>query len=405
MTEPTKIAINSDSFIYAVHQAFEARSKANGDFNSHLRFEPFLIGSWTSPESYDFSSFKTLLSDIIAHHIKVLPHFNRNETVTLENIAWFSHSIAALFADIEFMLVSYTGFGLPKLLSGNLPKATSSKNIVFALKKYQNYIALDSEEPREPFSLFPLLSESEEALDEHYVQEIWSLIASIAKKYLDSYFELFSSYALWKYTAKEVFVEAIDWNVRPPCGIAYRKQFKELFDREREERNARRNEKHSQRKGDKDKSSFKKEDRKPHYTQKIDKNDMVEKPKISSDLSTSTTEKLSFVIENSAQVPEKPRFEGKMQTRSAVAQQQNVFQGASSNPLEPKNQQNLEDALHEVSKAVQKMLKNKSIPEISLNPQNSFVRRQQHVVISEAGFDTESRGDARNRHVCIKRKD
>ncbi|BBH53919.1 R3H domain-containing nucleic acid-binding protein [Fluviispira sanaruensis] len=404
MTEPTKIEINSDSFIYAVHQAFEARSKANGEFNSHLRFEPFLIGSWAQPESFDLSVFKSLLNEIIAHHIKVLPHFNRNETVNLENIAWFSHSIAALFADIEFLLVSYTGHGFPLLPASVLPKVTSSKNIIAALTKFKEYVSAPSTESREPFSLFPLLSETEEKLDDNYVQEIWSLIASFAKKYLGSYFELFSSYALWKYTTKEQVIEAIDWNVRPPCGISYRKQFKELFDREREERNARRNERNSQKRGDKDKPHFKKDERKSQHAPRQERVEKTEKPQISAEASALPVEKSSFVIENAAQVAEKPRSEGKMQTRNAVAKFQNSFQG-QSNSADPRSQQNMEEALLEANKAVQKMLKNKSIPELSLNPQNSFVRRQQHVVISEAGFDTESRGDARSRHVCIKRKD
>ncbi|WP_186647411.1 R3H domain-containing nucleic acid-binding protein [Fluviispira vulneris] len=404
MTEPTKIEINSDSFIYAVHQAFEARSKANGEFNSHLRFEPFLLGSWAQPESFDLSTFKSLLNEIIAHHIKVLPHFNRNETVNLENIAWFSHSIAALFADIEFLLVSYTGHGFPLLPTPVLPKVTSSKNIIAALAKFKDYISAPTAESREPFSLFPLLSETDEKLDDNYVQEIWSLITSFAKKYLGSYFELFSSYALWKYTTKEQVIEAIDWNVRPPCGISYRKQFKELFDREREERNSRRNERNSQKRGDKDKPHFKKDERKSQHTPKQERVEKSEKPQISAEATTLPVEKSSFVIENVAQSAEKPRSEGKMQTRNAVAKFQNSFQG-QSNSVDPRNQQNMEEALLEANKAVQKMLKNKSIPELSLNPQNSFVRRQQHVVISEAGFDTESRGDARSRHVCIKRKD
>ena len=65
---------------------------------------------------------------------------------------------------------------------------------------------------------------------------------------------------------------------------------------------------------------------------------------------------------------------------------------------------NMEDALKEAHKGVLEMQKNPSLFEFCLNPQNSFVRRQQHVVIAEGGFETESRGNARERHVCILRK-
>lgn len=261
MTESTKISINPDSFIFAINQAYEARLKANGEFNSHLRYEPFLAGTWVTPKNPDFTAFKSLLADIIAHHFKVLPNFQRNETVDLENISWFSHSIAALFADLECLLVSFTGSKLPKLTSNSIPRAISSKNIMLAIKKYSDFVNNNDEKEQEPFILFPLLSEEKETVDSLYTQEIWSLISSFAKKSFGPYFELISSYIIWKYSIKELQQEAIDWNVRPPCGAAYHKQFKELFDREREERFAKRNEKNNKQRQEKEKREHKSEEK------------------------------------------------------------------------------------------------------------------------------------------------
>ena len=369
MTDLTKLSIKPDAFIYAVNQAFEARSKANGEFNSHLRFEPFLTKTWTTPKNLDFSSFKTLLSEIIAHHFHILPNFQRNENVDIENISWFSHSIAALFADLDYLLLEFTGHKLPNLSGNTLPKAVSSKNILTAIQKYEAYLN-NNDENKEPYSLFPLLSEANETIDSQYIQEIWSLISSFTKKTFGSYFNLIQSYVLWKYTTKETTQEAIDWNVRPPCGAAYHKQFKELFDREREERFAKRNERNNKSKNDKDKKDQKFDDKKSSHS--------------TSNIKFSHKEKSHK--ENTA-----PSFNG------------NSFQ-LNSSAADQKQQQHLEEALEEARTAIQKMIKNKNIPELSLAPQNSFIRRHQHSLITESGFETESLGESRSRHVCIKRK-
>ena len=81
----------------------------------------------------------------------------------------------------------------------------------------------------------------------------------------------------------------------------------------------------------------------------------------------------------------------------------NSFQ-LNSSAADQKQQQHLEEALEEARTAIQKMIKNKNIPELSLAPQNSFIRRHQHSLITESGFETESLGESRSRHVCIKRK-
>ena len=396
MIEPTKLSINTDAFIYAINQAFEARSKANGEFNSHLRYEPFLTKTWTPPKSLEFNAFKTQLMDIISHHFRVLPNFQRNESVDIENISWFSHSIATLFADLDYIVLCFTGNKLPNLPGNAIPKASSSKNIVTAIQKYSQYLTNKTDENKEEiFSLFPLLSESEEPLDKLYIQEIWSLIASFAKKIFGSYFELIQSYVIWKYTTKETQQEAIDWNVRPPCGAAYQKQFKELFDREREERFAKRNERNSKNRSDKDKRENKPDDRKPSqqtHTKLVHK----EKQKEESFVPLVHKEKHKSEIPVPLVHKEKNRGEHKEDNKS------HFKNGASA---ELKQQQNLEEALEEARLAIQMMTKNKNLGEFNLAPQNSFIRRHQHSLVTEHGFETESLGEARNRHVSIKRKD
>jgi R3H domain len=412
VTEPTKLSINPDAFIYAINQAYVARSKANGEFNSHLRYEPFLTKSWVAPKTLDFSTFKTHLLEIISHHFNVLPNFHRNEAVDIENISWFSHSIATFFADLDYLLVSFVGSKLPNLPGNLIPRAATSKNIVTAIQKYSNYLNNNTEENKEePFSLFPLQSEANELLDQLYIQEIWSLIASFTKKTFGSYFELIQSYILWKYTTKETQQETIDWNIRPPCGAAYHKQFKELFDREREERFAKRNERNNKSRSDRDKRDNKFEDKKPlqHTPSKLvhkekNRNDeptqLVHKEKNRNDEPTQLVHKEKNRNDEPTQLVHK---EKNRKEDSNHLPKSNGFQ-QSSISSDQKQQQQLEDALEEARQAIQKMVKNKNLLELNLAPQNSFIRRHQHSLITESGLETESLGESRSRHVCIKRK-
>ena len=43
------------------------------------------------------------------------------------------------------------------------------------------------------------------------------------------------------------------------------------------------------------------------------------------------------------------------------------------------------------------------VPTAELEPVNSFLRRLQHQVIVESGFESESKGEASDRYVVIKR--
>jgi hypothetical protein len=329
VTEPTQLSLNPDSFIYSTHQAFAARSQSDGGFRSHLRYEPFLNQSWQVPKNLDFTNFKSLLVHIINHHFQVLPHFQRKEQLNIDNIAWFSQSVATLFADIEYLLSAFTGRKLPKFKGSSLPKVTHSKHIILVIKKHFESVKNFQENQLETsLTPSPCSLEIDETFEHFYAQELWSLIASFAKKTFGDYFYLISTYAVWKFSIQETQQESIDWNVRPPCGAVYQNQFKELFEKERQERFLKRNDKNS--KGNKTKN----------------------------------------------------------------------FQQNEEN----QEQKYLEFALKETKSAIQKMTKNKTIFEFNLAPQNSFVRRQQHNVATEAGFDTESRGESRGRYVCIRRK-
>jgi hypothetical protein len=64
----------------------------------------------------------------------------------------------------------------------------------------------------------------------------------------------------------------------------------------------------------------------------------------------------------------------------------------------------LEEALAEVERSIRILQKNSKRPGLRLKPQNSFVRRQQHMVAEEHGYATESVGEGKERAVFLKNK-
>ena len=392
MNDLAKLELTKDSFLYSIHQTYEARMKPNGDFNSHLQFEPFLEKTWTLPVNSNIHTLKKTMSEICEHHVQVLPQYRREESVNLENVAWFSHSIAVLFADLERVLMAYTGQGFPLLRESKIPRTNSSKNIAAAIAKFADYKIQESQES--PFSLFPLLNENTENLDDFYTEEIWSLAFYFIKKFFQNYSNLMTLYATWKYVKKTESTHVVDWNVRPPCGDTYRTQFKHLFEKDYSKgRNSGKNGNNAYNGKNNTSSEQKFEDKsqapssfKPRST---DENGGSQFKPRSSDEQTPS----KFKPRSS---DDKENFRGKDKKFSSRPRENREERGDQTEIIEK--------AVKEAILAVKKMQNNLELTEFSLNPQNSFIRRQQHVVISEAGFETESRGEQEERCVCIVRK-
>lgn len=364
LQQPTSpLNIHRDTFIFSVNQAYEARSKTSGDFESHLRFEPFLEKKWSRPIEASVQELKKSLYKIAEHHFSILPQYKKNELVDLENISWFAHSIAALCADIQELLKHYVGCGLVNIQTVSREdngiahhyKVTQTKHISLAIDKFSSYLSTDQ---NDKFELFPLKEIAQEEFDvsQKYFSEIWSLILFIVTKIFGTYGELFVSYVQWKYLQVQAQEEAVDWNVRPPCGAAYRKQFRELF---MEMRNAPEGKKDF----GKDKHNHKSKD-----------------------------ERSSAFAKSGGSVPYARKFPN---TSSA---------SNSSTPNEPQESRLEVAAVAETRAAIETLKKNPLLDDITLSPQNSFLRRKQHEVIADSGFLTESRGDGEERCVCIVRK-
>lgn len=400
MNDLAKLTITKDSFIYSVNQAYEARIQNDGSFNSHLKYEPFLEKSWSIPKNPDINTLKKILSEIVEHHFTKLPNYRREEKVDIENISWFSHSFAALFADIEYLLIAYTSHGFPILSTPIIPRTNSSKSIIAAIKKYSCF--KDDSTNTEKFSLFPLVGEDNDNLDDTYTQEIWSLIFYYIKKYFGSYAELASLYVTWKYLKKVDTSDIVDWNVRPPCGDLYRKQFKHLFEKDYVKNNSKKDNFNN-------KKSFNKPDNNKNAA--IDEKSAEEFTNTSPKPTHPLDSAQDRITSTSKNFRDKPQRSNKFNDDTRRVNRPFKEQEHRERPprlTKEEYQQNQEEiiakAILEVELAIKNMQKNVDLQEVSLSPQNSFIRRQQHVVISENGFETESRGEDSNRYVCIKRK-
>lgn len=318
------ISINLDSFIYAIRQAFDARIKKNGQFESHLKYTPFLDNTWQKPEKeVDIPSLKTPLHAILQHHWTVIPHYQRHDSVNLENISWFALSIATLFADIEHLCKETLGHGLP-------------------LKQEQTDDA----------------------------KALWTLITDAVKDVFKDYANLFELYAEWKYNPHIEKKEPVDWNVRPPCGLLYKTEFKALFD---ELRNARFGNRQQQRTSNTSQSRHHKDGSEHRKHAEADAS------------KASHTNQKSHHQRKTSDMREhkKPHKPKKLFDDGGTA---------------------LKAALEDCKKAIETLNNDSNMHELSLPPQNSFLRRHQHTFITDAGFDTDSRGDGDQRHVCVIKK-
>jgi len=302
-------SINHDTFIYSVNQAFNARNDAKSGFNSHLQYPPFLESTWKKPKNIDIESLKKPLISIIRHHFKAIPHYKRKEAVNLENISWFAQSTACLYSDISFLL--------QEVLS-----------IVFSI-------------------------------DNESSSEVLSLIKTTMNQVFKDYSTLLYSYLEWKSQPKDTETTKVDWNVRPPCGLLYRTEFKALFDEIRQAKFG--------------KKPFSNKNKSENSANKHGQNSKPQSSKHDRPSNTDSRQKRGY------QKPDR-REEHKVSAEQ------------------------LQSALNECEKALENIKNNSKIHEIPLSAQNSFVRRKQHALITEAGFFTDSRGEAALRHVCILRE-
>lgn len=404
MSPNSQLHLTNDSFLYACQSEYAARSKKDGSFKSHIRYEPFLLGTFERPKYATLSDFAQTVTAITHHHFQVTPQFRRHEPLNLETVSYFTCSIATLFADLESACRQFFGRGLP-VIPAEPPEYSAEAPLSKALLKAHNeYLdkAFTDGFSGDPFEAFPIkdvgsMTNNEQATV--WSCEVWDTIADSIHAAFGEYADTAMGFAYWKYQEHEAKAE-IDWRVRPPVGEAYAKAFKPM------QRSARGDRGHGFDKGDRGG----RDGRPPKKPFSGDKR---------------PTQSAS----REAIAPPAPNFNAKPEEHSHEAherkrEQRPEREGREARPRHPdrdnrgkpqhrperrdngpgsvSSENQIEEALLEVQNAAALLKTNPNLKEIALKPNNSFIRRQQHSLAVELGLDTESRGEGKDRGVVLR---
>lgn len=420
MNPNSQLHLTNDSFLYACQSEFAARTKKDGTFKSHIRFESFLLDQFQRPLNANMNDFAQVVSAITAHHFQVTPQFRRHEPLSLETVSYFTCAIATLFADLETACKEMFGLGLPVIPSVPPEYSTDAPASNALLHARSNYLIRNNGDEliSAPFEGFPLkelgtLATTEQAI--LWSCELWDTVADAIHSSLGEYADTAMAFAYWKYQELEIKAN-IDWRVRPPVGEAYAKAFKPMLRNARLDRGS-----GGDRGGRGGKPTFSDKGRPSSSRPQRDLGPRDNGPQehspaeLSSPRAQLPSEQLERAPSKNRVQSERPESKPELKERparressegreprggSAHRRDRADQQGPNNAPQASEKQ--LEDALKEVHKAIASLKINPSQGEVALRPTNSFIRRQQHSLAVELGFDTESRGEGRDRGVVIR---
>lgn len=395
--------LSQDQFLFSCKQALVARTTKKG-FDSHLRFDPFLFGTYTPPQSRTVNAFRRELTEIFEHSFKETAQFRRQEQIDIETISFFSLAIATLMADIESLLLAYGGIQLPCVQG--VPRAVKDSESLPALAAlFASYSAhaLSQEglspEDAEPFNPFPLDEAGDASADALRVsEELWGLVFTGVKKTFPDHHGPIVSFVRWHFQPEPEPV-AIDWRVRPPVGEAFT-QFLRSIQGSRAGAHTSRNNRFGGdgRDGRGGRSGPSDTGGQRFAAGRDEKRSRGPSPE------RSPRRNAQPELRRGSDKPRGPRSEPQPERRP-------LHESGLDRPVEepagrsPEEAERLtEMATQEVERNVRILQKNSRRPGIRLKPQNSFFRRIQHMVAKEMGYDTESVGEGRDRAVFIKNK-
>lgn len=402
-----KLHINIDTFLFSCFETDTARRKKDGTFSSHLRYEPFLFGAFKPNRRKGMKGFLGDLADILAHHAQAIPHYRRGDQVTIDTLAWFTQSMTTILFDIEALLHDYCGINLPEWPAALSAVADDLPQLDSLMKEYASYQATlrkAKKEEEAPAFDSPIKTPEQRA---ELAKEIWHLVATELKKTFGPYADLMVAFAAWKHTPKAA-PEKIDWRVRPPVGDAFERYQRELNPLpprggRRERGGNDRGDRHGgdrpdRREGngeDRPRRSFRDQDgesspRREESREKPARDDRGGRPQHGRE-------------DRGGRGPRDERPNRDRRERGEFRDRHDRRPHHENGPRKS-DPEELEGALQAARDAVEILQRNPEIMEVPLKPVNSFLRRQQHMIIIEAGFGTESRGEGAGRCVFVQRE-
>jgi hypothetical protein len=433
--------LSQDQFLYSCRQALSARTTKQG-FDSHIRHEPFLFRTFDPGRNLSVGAFRQNLKEIFRHTHQVTPQFRRLEEINLDTISFFSLAIATLVADLETLMKFYGGTGLPPVLGLPREKKDHDKLPALALlfERHEAFIedlqaaeAKGQDETPEylPFPLNPSESQDAEAIQRDRVavsDEVWGTIFGLVRTTFPKHHRAIAAFLNWHFQP-EVPAASIDWRVRPPVGEAFQHFLRSLQSGARAGasfagsgpggRNGRTGGPGPSgtgggSRGDRDRPK-RSEEREPQG-----QDQRAHREKHDFEISKSAAGEPRIAKDAPAQMPLKARTPTLEREAAPAGERHSGAEPRSPRPPKPQRAPRsegdqggdapssaaaIEEATKEVEHSIRILQKNSKRPGIRLAPQNSFIRRQQHMVAEELGFETESVGEARDRAVYIKNKE
>jgi hypothetical protein len=380
-------SLSHDQFLYACRQALTARTTKAG-FDSHLRHEPFLYGRFYAGRTLSVQAWRDHMQAILSHAYKVSPQFRRAEEINLDTVSFFALAIATLAADMDALLQHFAGIKLLPILGVPREKKDQDKlpGLARLFEKHETHLKKaaaqgGSDEQGLEYEAFPLdaadrgHAEAEVRDRTQVSEELWGVIFGLVRSTFPDHHRAISDFLRWHYQP-ELPPAAIDWRIRPPVGDAFQ-QFQRSFQS-----------------GARAGSPFGFGGR--GGDRGGDRGERGERGDRGSSRGPRPQDRPARPLE--AARPEskpEPKAEGRPPQR--VRETPGDAESGSSPAA-------LEEARREVEHSIRILEKNSKRPGIRLQPQNSFIRREQHMVAGEKGFATESVGEGRDRAVYIKNK-
>lgn len=413
-------ALSHDQFLYACRQALTARTTKTG-FDSHLRHEPFLFGTFKTTLPISVASFRKNLIDIVAHAYAASPQFRRQEEINLETISFFSLAIATLVADLETLLSNYAGIPLPRIIGIPVAKKEGDKLPALGqlIAAYESHLQAKQEAERDglelpEFAPYPFIAaeKGDDAATERdralVSQEFWGSVLYLVRKTFLTHHRAIVDFLNWQFQP-DLPVAKIDWRVRPPVGEAFQQFLRSLQNGGRAgaqfgaggrgdrgfrgDRGDRGDRGERGERGDRGPRNFGAD-----RPERLERSDRPDKPQ----------------RHEKEDRPERaPREEQAQQETRAPREARPPREDRAPRPRNGERSEGgdsatspaaLEEALAEVERSIRILQKNSKRPGLRLKPQNSFVRRQQHMIAEELGYATESVGEGKERAVLLKNK-
>ena len=415
--------LSHDQFLYACRQALTARTTKTG-FDSHLRHEPFLYGRFYAGQTLTVSGWRQHLKAIFAHAYKASPQFRRSEAINLDTISFFSLAIATLVADLDALMKHFAGMPLPPVLG--VPREKKESDRLPALAKlfetFEAHLAAqqrasveEHEMPEyDPFPLDKSGKATSDAAAQDRVQvseEFWGTIFALVRQTFPKHDRQIMSFLLWNFQP-EVAPAAVDWRIRPPVGDAFQ-QFLRSFQSggragaqfasgpggrgPRAHDRGGRGDGHGAGRNTASGGPGQRHsrvDKRPGPDQQEGET-RRDREAVGAEAGLRNTARADRFAAHDAGPQARPQAAAGRRPAQEVPGQ--GADGGSSPAV-------LEEARREVEHSIRILEKNSKRPGIRLAPQNSFVRREQHMVAAEKGFQTESVGEGRDRAVYIKNR-